>query len=117
MKKIDKTIEWLVSATKALQEVENHLRELNHELDTKHRSQLTKEIIAEYGPDKVDNILDYVDAELGEKQYEMTVRELMDDIGSAEMCEWCGETTNQYAAEIMSELGTEKVCIYCKGNG
>jgi hypothetical protein len=117
MKKIDTTIEWLKNATNALQEVENHLRELNYQLDKRHDINLRNEIRSEYGADKVERIMDYVVGEIGERYQEMTIQEIMDDIGSSDMCEWCGETTYKHSAEIMSSVGDEKVCVYCKGNG
>lgn len=117
MKKIDNTILWLQSATNALKEVENYLREVNKELDQQQDKYLRQEITAEYGKDKVDEIMDFVRGELGAKSYSMTISEIMDEIGSADQCEWCGTTTNIHSAEIMSSLGDEKVCIYCKGNG
>lgn len=117
MKKIDNTILWLQSATNALKEVENYLREINRELDQQQTRYLEREIELEYGKDKVSEIMDFVRGELGDKSYSMTVGEIMDEIGSADQCEWCGTTTNIHSAEIMGYVGDEKVCVYCKGNG
>lgn len=116
MKKVDNTILWLQQATQALKEVEHYLRELNHELDTQHEKYIRHEVRAEYGPDKEDEIMEFVKGELGEKAYNMTVHEVMREIGSAEQCEWCGMTTNEHV-ELMTNLGDEQICTYCKQNG
>jgi hypothetical protein len=117
MKKLDNTIEWLMRATQMLKEAEIELRELNYQLDKNHDTNLRNEIRAEYGKDKVETIMEFVIAEIGDKYQTMTIREIMNEIGSADMCEWCGETTNLHSAEIMSNVGDEQVCVYCKGNG
>jgi uncharacterized protein (DUF2164 family) len=117
MKKIDNTILWLQSATNALKEVENYLREINRELDQQQEKYLQREIELEYGADKVEYMMEFVRGELGAKSYSMTVSEIMDEIASADQCEWCGTTTNIHSAEIMSSVGDEKVCIDCKSNG
>lgn len=117
MKKIDNTILWLQQATNALKEVEHYLKEVNRDLDIQQDKYLRQEITAEYGKDKVSEIMEFVRGELGDKSYSMTIREVMDEIGSADQCEWCGATTNIHSAEIMGYVGDEKVCIDCKGNG
>lgn len=117
MKKLETTILWLVQANNALREVENHLRELNYELDKQQDINIENEVRSEYGPDKVDRIMEFVTGELGEARFGMTIREVMDEIGGADMCEWCGETTIKHASEIMTWLGDEKICVYCKSNG
>jgi len=117
MKKLDNTIEWLMRATQMLKEAEIELRELNYQLDKNHDINLRNEIRAEYGKDKEDRIMEFVTEEIGEQYQTMTIRSIMNEIGSADMCEWCGETTHIHSAEIMSNVGDEVVCIYCKGNG
>jgi uncharacterized protein (DUF2164 family) len=117
MKKIENSILWLQQANKALQEVENYLRELNHELDKRHDEYIMHEIIADYGADKSEQIWEFVAYELGNKHYDMTVREVMDEIGSADQCEWCGLTTNEFSSEVITWLGDEKLCITCKSGG
>lgn len=117
MKKIDNTILWLQQATNALKEVEHYLKEVNRDLDIQQDKYLRQEITAEYGVDKVSEIMEFVRGELGDKSYSMTIGEIMDEIGSADQCEWCGTTTNIHSAEIMRSVGDEKVCVDCKGNG
>lgn len=117
MKKVENSILWLQQANKALQEVENYLRELNHELDKRHDDYIKNEIVAEYGWDKLDQIWEFVTDELGNEHYEMTVRDVMDEIGSADMCEWCGLTTNKHSSEVIVWLGDEKLCTTCKSGG